>query len=214
VLGLVAVSAPDATVLATAASRPSASFTTDEAVCAGWLELTARVRPALTALGDVQAMAEISGRASAPPLRIAQAPFAAGDPWIGVKWTNPVTKAPALGRLSIVFHAPGGLDPTQPLGGFLIDAWSDAVPPPRRDTGLAVRQNGPNTRAPQTILLAVAPDLSQPAWTAEMLAACLRDLLDSVVLRQGVLFLYKPIIHLGHRPDGSGISYDGVGPPT
>jgi hypothetical protein len=88
------------------------------------------------------------------------------------------------------------------------------VPPPKRDTGLAVRHNGPNTRAPQTVLLAVAPDTAVATWTTDMLAACLRDLIDAVVIRQGTLFLYKPIIHLGHRTDGAGISYDGVGPPA
>ena len=147
VLGLVAVTAPDAAVLATAATPPQNTFTgVDIAACAAWLEAMARVRPALAPLADVIAMAEISDRAPAPPLRIAQAPWVPGDPWIAVQWTNPSLKAPAQGRLSLLLHAPAGLVPTQQLGGFVVDAWADAVPPPKRDTSLAVRNNGPNTQ--------------------------------------------------------------------
>jgi hypothetical protein len=214
VLGVVAVTPPDASVLASALVPTSGSFGIDVTTCSSWLESMARVRPALVPMADVLAIAEISGRSPGPALRIAQAPFVANDPWVALKWLNPIAKAPAQGRLSLVLHAPAGVDAAQPLGGFLVDAWADAIPPAKRDTGLAIRNNGPNTRAPQTLLLAVAPDLSVPTWTAGMLSACLRDLLDAVVLRQGILFLYNPLIHLGHRTDGVGISYDAAGPPT
>jgi hypothetical protein len=213
VLGIVAVAPPDASVLATAAALPPTNFTVSAAGCAAWLEAMARVRPALTRLGDVMAMTEISGRTSGPPLRIAQAPWVTNDPWIGLGWSNPRTKAPAQGRLSLVLHAPAGVDPSQELGGFLIDAWADAVPPQKRDTALAVRHNGPDTRAPQTMLVAVAPDTTAATWSSEMLVACLRDLLDAVVIRQGVLatpLVSRPVIHLGRRTDGVGISFDGA----
>jgi hypothetical protein len=217
VMGLIAVQAPDPAVLATAApdsTAPGTMVLAEPARCAGWLETMGRVRPALTPLTDIMALAEMSGRAAAPPLRIAQAPWSPGDPWIALGWTNPQTQAPATGRLSLVLHAPADLDPAGRLGGFLIDAWADAVPAAGRDTALAVRHNGPNTRAPQTMLLAVAPDTSVPAWTTATLAACLRETLDAVILRQGILFLYRPLTFLGHRPDGAGISYDGGEPVT
>jgi hypothetical protein len=212
VLGLVAVPAADADVLASAAGPPAATFPVDEARCAGWLEAMGRVRPALTRLADVLALAEISGRTAVPPLRIGQAPLAAGDPWIGLRTLRPDSRTVTAARLSLVLHAPAGVDPAGALGGFLVDSWSDVVPPARRDTGLAVRHNGPNTRAPQVMLLAVAPDTAVPVWTTEALAACLRDTLESVLLRQGILFLYKPLTFLGRRADGAGISYDGSGP--
>jgi len=214
VLGVVAVTPPDASVLATAAAPPPAHFTVSVAACAAWLEAMAHVRPALTHLGDVIAMAEISGRSPVPPLRIAQAPWVADDPWIGLGWINPRTTAPAQGRLSLVLHAPAGVDPSHEIGGFLVAAWADAVPPQKRDTALAVRNNGPNTRAPQTMVLAVAPDTTVATWNAEMLAACFRDLLDAVLIRQQLLNDHRPLIHFGHRTDGVGISYDGAGPAT
>lgn len=215
VIGVVAVTPPDASILATATTPPSTSFPVSVAACASWLDWMARVRPALTGLGDVLAMAEISARSSVPPLRIAQAPWVADDPWIGLAWTNPRTQEPAQGRLSLVLHAPAGVDPSHAVGGFLIDAWTDAVPPKQRDTALAVRNNGPNTRAPQTMLLAVAPDTSVATWSVEVLATCFRDLLDAVVIRQGMPLLFTDAtIFLGRRPDGTGISYDGAGLPT
>lgn len=213
VLGLVAVTAEDPSMLATATTPPQTTFAgLDVTKCASWLEAMARVRPALTLLGDVLAMAEISGRATAPPLRLAQAPFVADDPWIAVQWTNPRLKSPAAGRLSLLLHAPAGLVATQPVGGFLVDTWADAVPPPKRDTSLAVHSNGPDTRAPQTVLLAVAPDTSVPTWTTDMLTASFRDTFEAMMMRQGFLLLYNPTIHLGHRTDGVGISYEKAGP--
>lgn len=214
VIGAVAVTPPDASVLATATTPPATRFPVSTAACASWLDWMTRVRPALTGLGDVLAMAEISGRSAGPPLRIAQAPWLADDPWIGLAWTNPRTKDAAQGRLSLVLHAPAGVDPAHAMGGFLIDSWTDAVPPRKRDTALAVRNNGPNTRAPQTMLVAVAPDTSVATWSAEVLATCLRDLLDAVVVRQGVMFLWEPTLFLGRRADGTGISFPGVGLPT
>jgi hypothetical protein len=183
----------------------------DATACAAWLAAMGRVRPALTLLSDVIAMGEITGRASGPALRVAQAPFAADDPWIALQWTNPRLKAPAQGRLSLLLHTPAGLEADRPLGGFLVDAWADALPPPTRDTSLAVHNNGPNTRAPQAVLLAVAPDTGVPAWTTETLAATLQDTLATLIMRQSHLILYNPMIHLGHRTDGVGISYDTVG---
>ncbi|GAA3349603.1 hypothetical protein GCM10020358_72360 [Amorphoplanes nipponensis] len=162
------MTAPDATVLATAATPPQHSFAgVDVASCAAWLTSMGRLRPGLTPLDDVLAMAEITGRASAPALRVAQAPFVADDPWIALQWTNPRLKAPAAGRLSLLLHAPAGVVANRPLGGFLVDTWADAVPPPKRDTSLAVHHNGPNSRAPQAVLLAVAPDPGVPLWTTD-----------------------------------------------
>jgi hypothetical protein len=40
------------------------------------------------------------------------------------------------------------------------------------------------------MLLAVAPDTTVPTWNSEILAACMRDLIDGVVLRQGILVLF------------------------
>ena len=214
VLGLVAVPAAGAGVLASAATPPAVTFATDEARCAGWLEAMGRVRPALTRLADVLALAEISGRTAVPPLRIGQAPLTAGDPWIGLGTVDRATRTVTAARLSLVLHAPAGVDPDGALGGFLVDSWSDVVPPARRDTGLAVRNNGPNTRAPQAMLLAVAPDTGVPAWTTGALVGCLRDTLETVLLRQGLLFLFKPLTFLGRRTDGAGISYDRAGPPA
>lgn len=212
ILGLVAVTAQDATILATAARPPQDTFAgVDATTCAAWLTSMARVRPNLTLLGDVLAMVEITRRAPGPALRVAQAPFVPDDPWIALQWTNPRLTAPAAGRLSLLLHAPAGVVANRPLGGFLVDTWADAVPPLKRDTSLAVHHNGPNTRAPQTLLLAVAPDTDIPLWTTDMLTATLKDTLENLIMRQSPLLLYNPMIHLGHRTDGNGISYEKAG---
>ena len=208
VLGLVAVTPPDASTLATAASPPQDTLGVDGARCASWLELAGRVHPSARRLADILSLAELSGRLGEPGLRVAQSPWVTGDPWIATAWTNTGTSAPAAGRLSIVFHAPAGLDPSRAIGGLLIDAWSETLPASRRDTGLAIHFNGPNTRPPQTLLLAVAPDTSVPSWTAEMMSATLRDTLQAVFNRP--LFGLYPMLStmaLGRSADGTGISF-------
>ncbi len=111
----------------------------------------------------------------------------------------------------MVIHAPGGFSATQPLGGLLLDGWSESVPMEKRDTALALRYNSPGTRAPQAILLAVSPDPSR-AWTTETLVAVLRDTLDLTRMRmQPPTTLSRagqmPLAWLGQRPSDTGISF-------
>ena len=51
----------------------------------------------------------------------------AGDKWIATSFAGTGDRAPA-GRLSVVLHAPLGLAPAAPLGGLVIDAWTETVP--------------------------------------------------------------------------------------
>jgi hypothetical protein len=153
-------------------------------------------------------MSELTGGVTtAPRLRIAQAPFTDGDPWIAVGWTNPRSNAAATGRLSVLFHAPAGLDPSRPLGGFLNDAWVDTLPAANQDTALALRFNGPDTRPPQTVLLAVASDTARPTWTTDLMVATLRDTLHTTLLRLGGYASFLSMAHLGESADGSGVTF-------
>ena len=115
------------------------------------------------------------------PLRVAQAPFAAGDKWIATSFTGTGGRTPA-GRLSVVLHAPLGLAPTAALGGLLIDAWTETVPAKVRDTAMALHFNNASTRAPQVVLLGVSPDPSR-AWTVDTLVAVLRDTITFTRIR-------------------------------
>jgi hypothetical protein len=68
-----------------------------------------------------------------------------------------------------------------------VDDWADQVPRRTEDgkpavtTGLAVHANGPNARAPQSILLAISPDGER--WTTEALVDVLGETLELAKLR-------------------------------
>ena len=148
---------------------------------------------------------------STAALRIAQAPWVDGDRWIATSFINTKSRQRPGSRLSMVIHAPGGFSATQPLGGLLLDGWSESVPMEKRDTALALRYNSPGTRAPQAILLAVSPDPSR-AWTTETLVAILRDTFDLTRMRMQPPTTFSragqmPLAWLGQRPGDTGISF-------
>jgi hypothetical protein len=50
--------------------------------------------------------------------------------------------------------------------GLVIDEWSELIPNRVETTGIAVHYNQPNTEPPQTLLLAVSPNLDGKwSWT-------------------------------------------------
>jgi hypothetical protein len=208
--GASAVPAPEPGVFATAVSSPVELVGADRAAPAAWLDAIGRVRAGAGRLGEVVRRVEIARGFSAEALRVAQAPFAAGDRWIATHFEGAGGARPE-GRLSMVIHAPFWIDPARPLGGLLVDAWNEPVPAVARDTAMALRFNAPNTRAPQSILLAVCPELAR-GWSTELLVATILDTLElarmrmqppATITRAG----QRPLVWLGQRSDQSGISF-------
>lgn len=68
------------------------------------------------------------------------------------------------------------------LCGLVIDEWNDVVPSARESTGLVFNFDEPDARAPQALLLAVAPDAGQ-SWDLDTLEAVLLDTLELARLR-------------------------------
>jgi hypothetical protein len=141
---------------------------------------------------------------------IAQSPWTDGDRWIATSFTS-ASKQPPSGRLSVLILAPAGLPTTQPLGGLLIDAWTETIPSPSRDTAMALRFNNASTRAPQAILLAVSPNPAV-AWTTTTLVDVLRETLMLARLRVQPPTTFSrgglmPFAWLGQRSGNAGISF-------
>jgi hypothetical protein len=144
-----------------------------------WLTRMAFVRDGAARLNDTLRSGEaVTG--GSPPLAVAQLPFAAGDRWVALPPAAGQVIPP--GRLSLVACAPAPVDPSQPLAGLAIDEWSEVVPSRSEATGLAFNYDAPGSRPPQTILLAVAPDLTQ-AWNLDTLEAILLETLELAKLR-------------------------------
>ena len=51
------------------------------------------------------------------------------------------------------------IDVRQPLAGVLIDEWVEVVPSTTETTGIALQYDQPNAAPPQTILIAVPPEI-------------------------------------------------------
>ena len=74
------------------------------------------------------------------------------------------------------------VDVRQPLAGLLIDEWVEVVPSATETTGIAFQYDQPNAAPPQTILIAVPPEVDSP-WTVWSLQQVLLETLDLARIR-------------------------------
>ena len=208
--GIVTFAPRDPSALATASDPPPASlFGADRLAPAHWLDAVARTHANTARLAEVLLRLDLGERPAPAPL-VVQAPWTPGDRWIATSFNGEGGRTPA-GRLSVVIHAPAGFNGELPLGGLLIDAWTEVIPATQQDTAMALRFNNAGTRAPQVILLAVSPDPSQP-WTVDTVVEVLSQTLmmtrfrmqPSTTMSQGG---HMPLVYLGQRPADAGISF-------
>jgi len=209
--GLVVFTPRDPEALVTAVAAPPKSLLDGNLDAPRtWLDASGRTRPRAAALADVLLRREIAGDNASTKLLIAQSPWTDGDRWIATSFTS-ASKRPPSGRLSVLILAPAGLPTTQPLGGLMIDAWTETIPSPSRDTAMALRFNNASTRAPQAILLAVGPNPAV-AWTTTTLVDVLRETLMLARLRVQPPTTFSrgglmPFAWLGQRSGNAGISF-------
>ncbi|MFN0120728.1 MAG: hypothetical protein ACKV2V_09525 [Blastocatellia bacterium] len=179
-----------------------------------WCQRAARVREAVARLEDTLGYAEALNTGDSLTLQVAQLPFQTGDRWIGLPLRN--GQPPAGGKLSLVAHSPLPIDFTKPISGLLIDEWVEVVPGATETTGVVFQYNQPDTTAPQAILLAVPPDMSQPAWTGDMLEQVLLETMDLMRIRAvtpdmlGELGQYLPALYFAFNAAGETVSTDFV----
>jgi hypothetical protein len=144
-----------------------------------WLARMAPVREGTGRLMDALRYAE-AVESLAPSFTVGQLPAVAGERWVALPPAAGTQLPP--GRLSLVQCGPLPADLKGVLCGLVVDEWNDVVPNARESTGLAFNFDEPDARAPQAILLAVAPDISQP-WNLDTLEAVLLDTLELATLR-------------------------------
>ena len=160
-----------------------APFESDDGLLAGdalapatWLQRAARVRPGAARLHDVHLYAAALDALDAGRLRVAQLPHEPGERWVGL-----AGGAPPDGRVSIVAALPLG-DAGAALAGLHVDEWSEVVPAERQVTGAVFHFDAPAARAPQAVLLAVAPG-TEERWELETVEATLLETLELAKLR-------------------------------
>jgi hypothetical protein len=70
------------------------------------------------------------------------------------------------------------------LSGLMAEEWSETIPDKELETGISFQYNGPNTQAPQAILLAVPkPNMPLEYWTVDKLVKTLECTMDLMKIR-------------------------------
>ena len=169
--------APPAEIGTALAGPPDTGPEPAAAAVGKWLQQAARVRPALGRWRRLRLAAEALGRPRTA-FELAQLPFQTGERWAALP-----AKDLRDGKVSLVLHRA-----VKPAGGaawagLMVDEWTEVVPQAVQSTGLAFHFDNPGAEAPQTVLIAVPPDLAAPHWTRDDLLAILNETLDLAKVR-------------------------------
>ena len=164
-----------------------------------WMQQVAEVRQPLAELEDTLMYSDawsqsiISETASTFTLKLAQLPFTEGRFWIGLSDVEKKaeTSSPDWVRspLSLVVASNGPMpnfaddsrdDSRVITAGLLLDEWSEVIPNKEVNTSVAFQYDGPNTQAPQSLLLAVPGEMKEPPseWTHAELAQIVNDTIN------------------------------------
>ncbi|GAB3960428.1 hypothetical protein GCM10027614_82280 [Micromonospora vulcania] len=141
------------------------SGATDDEV-AGWLDGVATVRAGAARLQDFLLGSEVTG-GDPGGWDVVQLPAGAATRWVALAPDPGGPRIPA-GCVSVVVSGP---DPTwreSAAAALLVDAWVEVVPSTQENTAIAFHLDTPDATAPQSILLAVAPDPGR-RWTWDAL---------------------------------------------
>ncbi|MDI3467826.1 MAG: hypothetical protein OJF50_006647, partial [Nitrospira sp.] len=158
-----------------------------------WFQRIARVRDGAARLDTTMQYAEALNGPSLN-FQIGQLPYGDGERWVALE--NP----PQGNRLSLACLTTVK-DFTKPLAGLMVEEWVESVPNKEEVTGLTFHYDAPQPRAPQALLLAVAPD-GVEQWDSTRLENTLRETLELAKLRAvdltalGELGQYLPAMYV------------------
>ena len=87
--------------------------------------------------------------------------------------------------VAIALHAPGiaAIDADATLAAFVCDDWPEFIPDPFQTAAVGFHFDAPGARPPQTILLALPPQLGQAAWSFDDAVDVIHEAFDLAKLR-------------------------------
>lgn len=149
-----------------------------------WFQRASRVRDGVARLDKILLYAEALGNTELN-LAVGQLPYKENEQWVAL----PLESEELPGsRISLVVHEPLGIvsdnifSIKQPTAGLMIDEWVEVIPNKKETPGLAFHYDAPQSRAPQAILLAVAPEGIEK-WDLATLEATIVETLELAKLR-------------------------------
>ena len=184
--------AANATELDQALASSTAIQDNDPLAVVTWFQRAARVRAGFARFDDSLRYAEILNTGEKLNLRVAQLPHDANGRWVGL----PLLPEQDLTRagLSLVVQSAPGLDVNGMLAGALIDEWVEVVPNAVETTGVTFQYDQPDAAPPQSILVAVPPDVAQP-WNLGSLSQVLLETIDLARIRTVDLETFNDLGH-------------------
>ena len=137
----------------------------------------------------------------------AQLPYAAGARWVALAFPDE-SQRPLPGRISVLLYRVAAPAAGDPWFGLLLDEWTEMIPLPTEQTGVAFHFDNPGAEAPQTILIAVPPVVEpRGRWQLDWLLDILNETLDLARIRGvdgellGELGQLLPAIYLADSTD-------------
>lgn len=86
---------------------------------------------------------------------------------------------------SMLYITEGEIEFENSMSGFMLAEWSELIPDAECDTGVSFHYDGPNSQAPQSILLAVPADNADPEseWTEKELCDIVNSTMEMAKIR-------------------------------
>jgi hypothetical protein len=139
-----------------------------------WLQNVSKVRERVYDLSTVIQTADIYNLPFTT-VESAQLPYVAGDYWLGIEYPSSYT--PAGDSVSLVLINQQPLQSAGIQSGFVIDEWIEIIPSKEQTTGITFNYNNPNASPPQSLLLAVTPEITNQ-WTWDDLVYTIIDTVE------------------------------------
>lgn len=179
-----------------------------------WFQRIAAVRAGPERLNRALQFCEVLTRRRVFGLMVGQLPHVAADRWVALPPTDerPLRAA----ALSVVAQIPEPVTFVAPVGGLLIDEWTEVVPAAAETTGVAVHFDQPGTEAPNAIVVAVTPD-NTDRWDFVQVERILLETFElartravdpRTLFEQTDLDLVLPALYLGLNLAGDTVSTD------
>lgn len=140
-----------------------------------WFYGVARVRDKIRSLEQVIMLTEAFEVATPPELTPLQLPYIENDGWFALELPpNPKLDTDRLLYTAVFSTA---FNEAAPQCGLLLDEWTEVIPTPDVETGIAFHYDRPNCEAPQSLLL-VTPTDFRGKWRWSDLVDALNETLD------------------------------------
>ena len=172
----------------------------DEMALEEWLQGVALVRGNMQLYQQFDLLREAVRAEADDQLTVFQFPKYAdtSSGWYGLPMQEGQRIPP--GAMALAFEMPDSLNALEPVGGFVVDEWSESIPERSQEIGVAMHLRQPISEPPQAMLLAVAPQLNG-SWFWEELCQTVQQAFEmakkravdpGIIREESVLAQYLP----------------------